>query len=347
MTPVDVSQPGTDQLSPAQEIKSAQLHHDALIIDGTALIYTLESRFARSLIAAGVSAALVTVFVGVETGQGNHTGLAMRAIDGALRRIERPDSELQLVNTVDDIHRARDAHKLGVILAFQNATPFADSLDLVRVFHGLGIRCVQLTYNQRNLAADGCLEPKGGGLSLFGVELLHAMQEIGIAVDLSHVGDASVEHAIEVAHKPLAFTHANARVLCDNPRNKLDRHIVDLTGKGGVIGLNAFPAFLRNDGSRPSIDDLLDQADYLLKLAGPKAVSLGLDFIEGWGEKEKVNLRAHADAFGTSYDFPTGLDGVAQLPNLTRGLVSRGHDDEVVKGILGNNLLAFLTRAWV
>jgi microsomal dipeptidase-like Zn-dependent dipeptidase len=75
-------------------------------------------------------------------------------------------------------------------------------------------------------------------------------------------------------------------------------------------------------------------------------VSLGLDFIEGWGDEEKVNLRAHADAFGTCYDFPTGLEGVARLPNLTRGLLARGHDDDVVTGILGANLLGFLARAW-
>ena len=334
-------------LTAEQEREAVNLHRGSLIVDGTALAYTLESPYSEHLLEAGVTAAVVTVFVGVETGLGSHTELALRAIDRALRTIRRRDSEMMLVLRTDDVRRTKDAGKLGIILAFQNATPFGDSLNLLEVFSALGIRCVQLTYNQRNLAADGCIEPRGGGLSLYGVELLHALQEMGIAVDLSHVGDASVAHAIEVAKKPLAFTHANARHLCDNPRNKTNEHILGVTKAGGIIGLNAFPAFLRADGSRPSIHDLLDQADYLLDLAGPSAVSLGLDFIEGWGDEEKVNLRAHAHAFGTSYEFPTQLEGVRQLPNFTRGLVARGHHEDVVIAVLGGNLLAFFSRVWV
>lgn len=113
-----------------------------------------------------------------------------------------------------------------------------------------------------------------------------------------------------------------------------------------MIGLNAFPAFLRSDGSRPHIQDLLDQADYLVGLAGANTVSLGLDFIEGWTDVEKVNLRKHAHAFGTSYDFPVGLEGVGQLPNLTRGLLSRGHPERTIKGILGENLIEFFRSVW-
>ena len=333
-------------LTDEQETLASKIHREAMLIDGTALAYTLEPPFTNMLIEAGVSAVVVTVFIGVETGIGSHTEAGQRSIDRTLRLIRQDESRMQLVLEVEDFHRARDAGKLGVVMAFQNATPFGDDLGLVNSFHTLGIRCVQITYNQRNLAADGCLEPEGGGLSLFGIELLHALQDAGIAVDLSHVGDNSVDHAIRVAERPLAFTHSNARELCDNTRNKTDDHILALTRGGGVIGLNAFPAFLRGDGSRPHIQDLLDQADYLVHLAGAKAVSLGLDFIEGWTDVEKVNLSRHAWAFGTSYDFPVGLEGVSQLPNLTRGLLSRGHDAETIKGILGKNLLEYFGRVW-
>ena len=333
-------------LTEEQETLAAKIHREAMVIDGTALAYTLEPPFTDRLIETGMSAVVVTVFIGVETGIGSHTEAGQRAIDRTLRLVRQDESRMHLVLEVEDFHRARDAGKLGVVMAFQNATPFGDDLGLVDSFRALGIRCVQITYNQRNLAADGCLEPEGGGLSLYGIELLHALQDAGIAVDLSHVGDNSVDHAIRVAQRPLAFTHCNARKLCDNTRNKTDDQILALTRGGGVIGLNAFPAFLRSDGSRPHIQDLLDQADYLVGLAGVKAVSLGLDFIEGWTDVEKVNLRRHAQAFGTSYDFPVGLEGVSQLPNLTRGLLSRGHDAETIRGILGENLLEYFRRVW-
>tara|TARA_Y100000588_G_C14047928_1_gene835824 strand:+ start:121 stop:786 length:666 start_codon:yes stop_codon:yes gene_type:complete len=216
---------GTDlriALTDEQETLAAKIHREATVVDGTALAYTLEPPYTERLIEAGVSAVVVTVFIGVETGIGSHTEVALRAIDRTLGLVRQDESRMQLVLKFEDFRRAKAAGKLGVVMAFQNATPFSDDLELVDVFQALGIRCVQITYNQRNLAADGCLEPEGGGLSLYGVELLHALQDAGIAVDLSHVGDKSVEHAIRLSKRPLAFTHSNARKLCDNTRNKTD-----------------------------------------------------------------------------------------------------------------------------
>ncbi len=333
-------------LDAEQEARAARLHRDATIVDGTALAYNLESPYTEALLGAGVTVAVVTVFVGVERGKGDHTSLALRGLDRAVRQALRPDSNLRLVLDVADIAKARAAGKLAVVLAFQNATPLGDDASLVHSFWSMGLRCIQLTYNLRNLFADGCIEESPGGLSLAGREVLAAMQETGILVDLSHVADPSVEEAIQLARKPLAFTHCNARALCRNPRNKTDEHIRALTVKGGVIGLNAFPACGRVEGERPWLSDLLDHADHLVRLAGPRAVGLGLDFIEAWGEEEKKNLRAHAHAFGTRYDFPVGLEGVAQLPNLTRGLVARGHDDAVIRGILGQNYVDLFCRTW-
>ena len=297
-------------LSAEQEARAQRLHKDALIVDGTALAYTLESPYTERLLAAGVNAAMVTVFVGVERGRGDHGALALRAIDRTLRLISQPGSNLQLVLNVEDIETARAAGKFGIILAFQNATPLGDDASLVRTFWSMGVRCIQLTYNLRNLFADGCIEESPGGVSLAGREVLAAMQETGILVDLSHVADPSVDEAIVLARKPVAFTHCNARALCRSPRNKTDEQIVTLTRNGGVIGLNAFPAFVRDDGERPWLSDLLDHAEHLVRIAGSGSVGLGLDFIEAWGDEEKKNLRAHPQAFGTRYDFPVGLEGV-------------------------------------
>jgi len=333
-------------LTAEQEARALRLHHDATVIDGTALAYTLQNPYTDALIAAGVTAAIVTVFIGVERGMGDHTTLALRALDRTLTLASRPESNLHLVRAVEDIDAAKAKGKLGVILGFQNATPLGDDPGLVRVFAAMGVRCIQLTYNLRNLFADGCIEQNPGPLSNAGREVLAAMQENGILVDLSHVADPSVDEAIRIASRPVAFTHCNARSLCRNPRNKTDDQIRALTGKGGVIGLNAFPAFVRDDGERPWLSDLLDHADHLVQVAGPGRVGLGLDFIEAWGETEKRNLRAHAHAFGTRYDFPVGLAGVAELPNLTRGLVARGHDDRTIQGILGQNYLDLFRRCW-
>ena len=333
-------------LSAEQEARAMRLHRDATIVDGTALDYTLESPYTEALLKAGVTAAMVTVFIGVERGKGDHTTLALRGVDRAVRQAQRPDGNIQLVLDVEDIVRARAAGKLGVILAFQNATPLGDDASLVHSFWQMGVRCIQLTYNLRNLFADGCIEKSPGGVSLAGREVLAAMQETGILVDLSHVADPSVDETIEIADEPVAFTHCNARALCDNVRNKTDEQIRRLTAKGGVIGLNAFPAFVRDDGKRPWLADLLDHADHISRLAGTRALGLGLDFIEAWTDVEKKNLRAHPTAFGTQYEFPVGLEGVRELPNLTRGLVARGYDDAAIRGVLGENYVELFRRTW-
>lgn len=333
-------------LSAEQEARAVRLHRDATIIDGTALDYTLESPYTDALLEAGVAAAIVTVFIGVERGKGDHTTLALRGIDRAVRQAQRPDGNIQLVLDVDDIAKARAAGKLGVILAFQNATPLGDDASLVQSFWSMGVRCIQLTYNLRNLFADGCIETSPGGVSFAGREVLAAMQQTGILVDLSHVADPSVDETIAIAEKPVAFTHCNARALCNNVRNKTNDQILRLTTKGGVIGLNAFPAFVRDDGKRPWLSDLLDHADHISGLAGTNALGLGLDFIEAWTDVEKKNLRAHPTAFGTQYEFPVGLAGVRELPNVTRGLVARGYDDTAVRGILGENYIQLFRRTW-
>jgi membrane dipeptidase len=333
-------------LTAEQEARALRLHRDATIVDGTALDYTLEGPYTEASLKAGLTAAVVTVFIGVERGKGDHTSLALRAVDRAVRQAQRPDGNIQLVLDVDDIARARAAGKLGVILAFQNATPLGDDARLVRSFWSMGLRCIQLTYNLRNLFADGCIEKSPGGVSHAGREVLAAMQETGILVDLSHVADPSVDEAIALAERPVAFTHCNARALCDNARNKTDAQIGRLTAKGGVIGLNAFPAFVRDDGARPWLADLLDHADHISQLVGSQALGLGLDFIEAWTDVEKQNLRAHPTAFGTQYQFPVGLEGVRELPNLTRGLVARNYDDAAIRGILGENYIDLFRRTW-
>ena len=333
-------------LGAEQEARAVRLHREATIVDGTALDYTLESPYTEALLEAGVTAAMVTVFIGVERGRGDHTTLALRGVERAVRQALRPDGNVQLVLDVDDIAKARAAGKFGVILAFQNATPLGDDASLVHTFWSMGVRCIQLTYNLRNLFADGCIEKSPGGVSVAGREVIAAMQETGILVDLSHVADPSVDETIAIAGKPVAFTHCNARALCDNVRNKTDEQIRRLTTKGGVIGLNAFPAFVRDDGARPWLADLLDHADHISRLAGTHALGLGLDFIEAWTDVEKKNLRAHPTAFGTQYEFPVGLAGVRELPNLTRGLVARGYDDAAIRGILGGNYVDLFRRTW-
>ena len=103
---------------------------------------------------------------------------------------------------------------------------------------------IQLTYMEGNLVGHGCLERIDAGLTSFGLEVIEEMNRLGILIDLSHVGHRTTMEAIEASHKPVAFTHANPKSLCNHPRNKPDEAIKAVAAKGGVVGATIFPPFL-------------------------------------------------------------------------------------------------------
>ena len=145
------------------------------------------------------------------------------------------------IHTVADIRAAKAEGRTGIILGWQNATPVESDVRRFRLFHALGVRIVQLTYNERNLFGNGCWERTDEGLSVLGLAAIREMNKLGILIDLSHVGDRTVLDTIEHSEQPVAFTHANARSQTDYPRNKTDEAIRALTAKGGDGGRQRLP----------------------------------------------------------------------------------------------------------
>ena len=135
--------------------------------------------------------------------------------------------------------------------------PFVAIATCLRLFHTLGVQIVQITYNERNLFGNGCLERTDEGLSHIGLAAIREMNQLGILIDLSHVADRTVLETIEHSEQPVVFTHANARFQTDYSRNTTNETIRALTSRGGVIGANAFPYHHRH-GYDSTLDDYLD-----------------------------------------------------------------------------------------
>ncbi|MGQ0538462.1 MAG: dipeptidase, partial [Gemmatimonadaceae bacterium] len=130
--------------------------------------------------------------------------------------------EFLRVDSVDDIDSAKRAGQIGVVLGLQNSDHFRRVED-VALFHGLGQRVSQLTYNTRNLIGNGSTERRDEGISDFGVSVIAKMNEVGMAVDVSHCGDRTSLEAFEISTKPVLITHSNVRALAGNhPRCKSD-----------------------------------------------------------------------------------------------------------------------------
>ena len=186
---------------------------------------------------------LRSVYLGLRAGDVtaiNATIVVWDDYDSALDNIKRwlgwfeQHSDLiRQVTTVDDIHRAKREGRTGVIFGWQNASPIGGDIDRLRLFHRLGVRIIQLTYNERNLLGNGCYERVDEGLSKFGLAVVKEMNRLGILIDLSHCGDRTTDEAIERSTAPVAITHANARSQFDHPRNKTDGTIKRLVERGG------------------------------------------------------------------------------------------------------------------
>jgi len=333
-----------NRAKPGQD-RGASLHGESFIIDGLEISRWGKETFLR-ISQGGVTAINATVAV-LEGFRETINNIAQW-----YRMFERYSALIMPIRTVDDIRRAKELGKVGIIFGFQNTSPIEDDLYLLSIFKELGVRVIQLTYMERNYVGDGCLERTDCGLSRFGLEVIEEMNRLGMLIDLSHVGPRTTMEAIEASAKPVAFTHANPRSLCDHPRNKTDEAIKAVAKKGGVIGANIFPPFL-SAGSKATIEDFIDVIDYLVRLVGLVHVAIGTDFTEGQPREFFDWILTGKSKKGPSLELeypivnPKGIQSATDFPNITRALLARGYVESDVKKIMGENLLRLFEEVWV
>ena len=327
----------------SKEGKARALYEGAIVIDGCQSSEFTQGYF-EAVREAGVTASIVTV----AWKQGCHE--TMRLISKWKRKLVENGAHTRAFSASDSIILAKKAGKTAYVFGLQGCTSLEGSVDLLDVFRELGVRIVQLTYNERNDVGSGCAESNDEGLTAYGVRVIERLNALRMLVDLSHVGDRTTKDALELARMPV-FSHANARAVCQNPRNKPDDQIVTVAEKGGIIGINAFPAFVRRTrmelGERPTLTDMLDHVDHIAGLVGPDFVGLGLDFIENHPEGEDQLLASNPRIWGLpnpdgEYRYPLGMATVSEVPNLSGALLGRGYTEEATKKILGENWLRVL-----
>ena len=277
----------------------------------------------------------------------------IREIEKWAHRFKSQSATLKSALTVDDIHKAKLEQKTGVILGWQNATPIENDLNNLSIFYELGIRIIQLTYNERNLLGNGCYERRDEGLSHFGIDAVREMNELGILIDLSHCGDQTCYDAIEFSQKPVSITHSNSRNFFSHPRNKPEPLIRLLAEKGGVIGANAFPPFLPN-GFESTINNYIDAIEDLVYMVGIDHVGIGTDFTQDqsnqWMDRlfyqQGTKPKQRPKPYPNPVHHPKGLENPSKLTNVASELINRGYSDEEVSKILGGNWIRLLENVW-
>lgn len=329
------------------EETALKIHKETIIIDG--LFSLSRAPKAPDYFEECLQAGLTALYSSIVIDDLPNFYDVMEYIASWYQGFERFSHIIVPVTRAKDIELAKEKRKLGIVLGFQSTKPIESNIDLIDVFHKLGIKIIQLTYQRRNWVGDGCGERTDSGLSRFGVEIIKRMNKLGILIDLSHCGYKTTMEAIEVSEKPVAFTHANARGLCDVVRNKTDDEIKALAKKGGVIGLAAFSTFVRK-GGKATKDDFLNMVDYVVNIAGIDHIGLGFDYDPFKTRDEMEKWISDNPEIGRDVDFdsryPKGMERIRMLPELTEGLLGRGYSEGEVKKILGENNLNLYKKVW-
>lgn len=183
--------------------------------------------------------------------------------------------DLKLVKTKKDIEKLT-ANEIGIILTLEGCDAIGNSLTRLRTLFHLGVKSVGLTWNYGNAVADGILEPRGAGLSLFGKKVVEENNRFNAWTDVSHLSIKGFWDVLELADYPIA-SHSNAYSLCQHPRNLHNDQIKALIEKDSIIGINFVPYFLNETGAA-TIKDVVNHIDYICQLGGEKNIGFGSDF---------------------------------------------------------------------
>jgi len=285
-------------------------------------------------------------------------------LEGTVERIafvgalaEGNPTNFLVIRQHSDIARALKDGRIGFILGFQDAGPIEPSLDRLETFRRLDVLIMQLTYNNRGLYGDGCLEPGNAGLSKLGRAAVERMNALGIAVDLSHCGQRTTAEGIAASKKPVLITHTGCAAVHAHPRNKEDRELKAMADRGGVAGIYFMPYLVASPIS-PAREHVLEHLDHALQVAGTDHVGIGTDgalntvpdtpeqrkaIKEDMDRRQKLGIAAPEE---DRPPFSPDLNTTHRLEIICAGLEKRRYSAGVIEKVLGGNFDRAFREIW-
>ena len=255
-----------------------------------------------------------------------------------------------------DIERAMREGRTAIFFGLQNPSPIEDDIGLVEVLQTLGVRFMQLSYNNQSLLATGCYEGEDPGITRFGRQVIAEMNRVGMVVDMSHSAERSTLEAIDISTRPIAITHANPHWWHKALRNKSDTVLRALTRSGGMLGLSLYPHHLK-DGSNCTLQSFCEMVAETASRYGVENIGIGSDLCQDqpdsvvtWmrnGRWSKVTDYGEGTAAAAGFPSqPQWFTNNADLPNLREGLRRAGFSSEDVAAVMGGNWLRFYTQSF-
>ena len=251
-----------------------------------------------------------------------------------------------LVGGVQDIDRARTENKFALSFDIEGMNALNDDINMIGVYHALGVRQMLFAYNLNNTAAGGCHD-LDTGLTEFGRRVVHEMNRVGMIVDCSHAAYTTTMDIMHESSNPVVFSHSNPTAVWDHQRNIRNDQIKACAATGGVIGLNGMGIFLGDNDI--SVDTMLKHVRYVSDLVGTEHIGFGFDYSPAVDVDIGVILRSRPDYWPAGQQYDTkGIKhaGPELLPPLIDALADSGFTDADIRGFLGENFLRVATAAW-
>ena len=321
----------------------------------------------------GLDVQFWSIYMGEREIPGSAIREALERIDAVHEMAARYPNDVVVAGNVREIRQAVVQGKLVSLMGIEGGHIIEGNLPVLRDFHRLGVRYMTLTHSFHTEWADSSgttsiPEPRHGGLTDFGREVVRTMNEVGMLIDISHVSDATFFDAVESSRAPVIASHSSTRAIADHPRNMNDEMLRALAENGGVVMINFYPAYIDEDARNATTAYFAQYGEKLSAIYEktadqPEARRLLLreQFTNAPAPQTSLDVLldhfAHAievagpDHVGIGADWdgvvsmPVGMEDVRKLPALTRGLLARGFSAETVRKVLGENALRVLEQA--
>ena len=257
-------------------------------------------------------------------------------------------------HTGDDVRRAKTEGRTAIFFGFQNPSPIEDDIGLIEIWHSLGARFMQLTYNNQSLLATGCYEANDTGITRMGRQVIKEMNRVGLVVDMSHSAERSTLNAIEISERPIAITHANPAFWHPARRNKSEDVLRALGQSGGMLGFSIYPHHLKNK-SDCTLASFCEMIARTADLMGIDNIGLGSDLCQD--QPDSVVEWMRVGRWSKEIDYGEGSANDAGFPpmpdwfgdnrhfgNIADGLMEHGFSREDTAAVMGENWLRFYDK---
>lgn len=254
--------------------------------------------------------------------RGNELSRVLSIIDYVYEAEKRYGDKLKICFNAHEVEETVNSHKIAALLSVEGGEALCGQLSILRQLYRLGVRSMLLTWNYRNLLADGATEKNGKGISEFGRQVVCEMNRLGMLVDVSHLCEAGFYDVLEASDAPVIASHSNSRAVCDNVRNLDDRQLEALKRNGGVIGINLYPYFINNT-EKATIDEAVKHIEHICSLTGEDHIGLGADF-------DGIDCTTEA------------LEGPHKIYNLFERLLQLNYSESFIEKFAGLNFMRII-----